>query len=508
MAFTVRNFTGVTDGHSFYNTFITARVAKHRNSLNINSRVGALDKPQNLEDPEFAVEQTEANPYPSPVKLSDDDAVAGYFVDTPGFEDVAVLKIRSFTPRSVVEFQSTLGTFLDMCVTEKKKYLIIDVQTNIGGYIGLGYDAFSQLFPKIKSRAPGNYRAHDQLNVLATFYTQHAWEVWNASGNFDTYEDAGGYTMFDARSFYNENGTNFESWADMYGPVSAHGDTFTNVVLPDVDNSHYQSYMAGYAFKPREVQPFSAENVIVLGDGHCASTCDTFLHQLKWQAGVKTIVAGGLPIEGPVQAVGGVKARRKLAIDTINPLIQYFYQNAPDDLQAWANETKLKVLFEDGDYLQTRSWMSVNVGNAILAGDETSTPLQFVYEAADCKLWWQAEHIFNITSLWSLVAEAAFGLNGAQKWEACVPGSTGHPSSVSGGNILEFPPKDAASGKKLKSKPVVRTTTSAHKSATASQTPQSNSASRGCRGIPVATACVAFAFAIWLGSIYGQGLSY
>lgn len=501
-AFTIRNFTGVTDGQSFYDTFIRAELAGHLDGLNIKARVGLLDEPQNLQDPETGVEQTEIDPYPAPVQLSRDDAVAGYYVDTPGFEDVAVLKIQSFAPESNLEFQSTLAKFLDMCVAEKKKYLIIDVQTNIGGNIGLGYDAFSQLFPTVESRAPGNYRAHEQLSVLGSFLTQHAWEEWNKSGDFRKYQGAGGYTMFDARAFNDDNGNKFESWDDLYGPISAHGDTFTNRVLPNVTDPNYQRFMTGNVFNLRDIQPFSAENVIVLGDGHCSSTCDTFLHQLKWQAGVKTIVAGGLPSEGPAQSVGGAKARRKLTISSLNDVVRFFYENAPDDLRARADETKLKVLREDGDYLETRSRMSVNVGNAILAGDETFTPLQFVYEAADCKLWWQAEHIFNVTSLWALVAETAFGLNGGQKWEACVPGSTGHPSSVSGGKILDFPSKDAASGKKIKSEPVLRTFASAQDPGSKSavvQTSQSNSALRGCSVTTIAMGWMVYVLAVWLG---------
>jgi hypothetical protein len=96
----------------------------------------------------------------------------------------------------------------------------------------------------------------------------------------------------------------------------------------------------------------------------------------------------------------------------------------------------------------------VNFFNAIADGDKTRTPLQFVYEAADCRLWYQEEHMQRIQSLWITVAAQAFGLGGATPYSLCVEGSTGHPTSLSGNaqlfgngqivNVTGYRPEDVS----------------------------------------------------------------
>jgi len=71
----------------------------------------------------------------------------------------------------------------------------------------------------------------------------------------------------------------------------------------------------------------------------------------------------------------------------------------------------------------------LNLRNNIRFGDTTDTPLQFVYEAADCRLFWTKDMLTDITAIWRKRAQVAWG---AAK-SLCVQGSTGHPSSVSGG---------------------------------------------------------------------------
>lgn len=51
-------------------------------------------------------------------------------------------------------------------------------------------------------------------------------------------------------------------------------------------------------------------------------------------------------------------------------------------------------------------------------GDETQTPLQFIYEASNCRLFFTAEDQYDISNLWTRVANVAWG-NGK-----CVEGST------------------------------------------------------------------------------------
>jgi hypothetical protein len=433
-AMLLRDFTDVVDGETFYQKFVTGNAQKQQQPT--KSAVADHTTIKRMSD--IPASGRIKDPYPTPLYSTDDYAISGYFMNVPGFESVAVLTLRSFSPVDIRSFQSNLTEFLHICVLHGKEHLILDIQSNGGGNIGLGYDVFKQLFPDTEPYAAGNLRSHDQLSVMGEFFTQRAHDVLRDTGSIQNYTAVGGYSFFDARAFNNSSGQKFDSWDKFNGPILRHGDNFTNLALLDIENTDYENYLSGITFNEPPIQPFLRENIIILADGDCASTCDTFMHLMKWQGRVKTIVGGGRPNPGPMQFVGGVKARRKLSIGYLVYMVQQFYTIAPKEIQEKANQTKLKEVFESGDYLAHRSdgSFSLNLGNGIVKDDATLTPLQFVYEAADCRFWWRPEYFFDITHLWALVAGTAFGLNNTEKWAACVEGSTNHPSSVTGGGRL------------------------------------------------------------------------
>ena len=55
--------------------------------------------------------------------------------------------------------------------------------------------------------------------------------------------------------------------------------------------------------------------------------------------------------------------------------------------------------------------------------------MQFVYEAADCRLWYTPKMINDISEVWRTAADAAWGKGNS----LCVEGSTNDPTSLSGG---------------------------------------------------------------------------
>jgi hypothetical protein len=87
----------------------------------------------------------------------------------------------------------------------------------------------------------------------------------------------------------------------------------------------------------------------------------------------------------------------------------------------------------------------LNLRNNIRQNDKSLTPLQFVYEAADCRLFWTQDMLTNITRTWEKSAMVRFG----NRWDLCVQGSYMHPTSVSGGGArsVDFGP---APGKGVK----------------------------------------------------------
>ncbi len=76
----------------------------------------------------------------------------------------------------------------------------------------------------------------------------------------------------------------------------------------------------------------------------------------------------------------------------------------------------------------------VNLINNIRVGDSSITPLHFVYEAADCRIWYTKEMLSDPNFLWNRVASIALNNNGTRfNSPLCIGGSTGQPTSLSGG---------------------------------------------------------------------------
>lgn len=108
-----------------------------------------------------------------------------------------------------------------------------------------------------------------------------------------------------------------------------------------------------------------------------------------------------------------------------------------NELLAQANETFGAI--ENLRYAISRSGDptrggTVNIINNIRVGDNSITPLQFVYEAADCRIWYTKEMLSDPNFLWSRVAGIALNNNGTRfSSPLCIAGSTNQPTSLSGG---------------------------------------------------------------------------
>ena len=245
------NFSGVSDGKSFFDTFCKG-ADEVDGSLRKRAQTGAVTNhflsPSALgQTPTIPTNgyhsrnkrQMPTNIYPSAVAEASSGVVAGYFLNGNGYEDVAVLKIISFTnPTTFIsetdfnnEFQSTVASFIRQCMSAKKQKLIIDLRENGGGNTNLLLDTFMQLFPDMEPFSGQRYRASDAFvkigNVIneimadpakSSIYKQVTEEVIN--------EDYL-YRFWLWSHFRNSEGLDFNSWDDFNGPVQVNGDTYT-----------------------------------------------------------------------------------------------------------------------------------------------------------------------------------------------------------------------------------------------------------------------------------------
>ncbi|KAI0867318.1 hypothetical protein GGS24DRAFT_485997 [Hypoxylon argillaceum] len=364
--------------------------------------------------------------YPDPILITDDQIVSGYFISEPGFEDVAVLVMLSFSS-DFVTFQSAVQEFFAKAVEAGKTKLVIDVQANGGGTILQGYDTFRQIFPDIVQDGPTRWRSSPSFNALSqTFSPLCA----NYTPKVDFQElDNPCTTVNNWRNDLNDTNGRFTSYADKFGPVTASGggDSYTNYMQWDPANpvltrQAFGTDITGYGQRANFTRPFGgAENVVLLYDGYCASTCSIF-SQFMWHgAGVRSVAMGGRPRAGPMQGVGGVKGAQVYPFRQLGVLADLARSYTSDPALA----AELRRL--DDGYVSGRSPYQlpvVNVRDAVLPGAaalERGVPAQFVTEHADCRLYWTAPMIRNAGEIWKAAAQAAF------KGGKCAAGGIAQP---------------------------------------------------------------------------------
>ena len=136
-------------------------------------------------------------------------------------------------------------------------------------------------------------------------------------------------------------------------------------------------------------------------------------------AGVKSVVVGGLPQPGPAQTVGGSRGAQ---------LYTDYGISANIDLAYDVNLTTADFLPEDRDYLNfTVDQVSFNLRDQVRQNE--NFPLQFAYDAADCRIFWTMTSLNNFTDLWSRAAAATW-----DDPDLCVADSTGYASVITNTN--------------------------------------------------------------------------
>ncbi|KAF4629086.1 hypothetical protein G7Y89_g9059 [Cudoniella acicularis] len=184
------NFTGVTDGDSFYQKFCTgptptSSLVPTSSTATISSTTSTSATPKATAIPD----------YPAPAIVNSDAVISGYYLTEPGIQDVAVLSVLDFLPKSPAEFKC---------------------------------------FPN-----------------------------------------------FDAK----------------FGAAKDKTDSFTKLIRLNIDDPLITSNttygigidITGYGNRKNFTQPFAAEDIILVYDGFCASTCTIFSEFMRLQTNVKGV---------------------------------------------------------------------------------------------------------------------------------------------------------------------------------------------------------------------------
>ncbi|KAI9689307.1 MAG: hypothetical protein M1822_009957 [Bathelium mastoideum] len=421
------DFAGIESGEDLYNTYIVPEEVAATSTAAATTAAPTANTTSIASTSATSTTSTPAPGYPSPVIRQSNNLNGGYFLDGEEYSDVAVLSVPSFVglDSAEQEFQFVNQQFIADALAANKTKLIIDVSANAGGTILQGYDLFKQLFPQYLPYGATRFRAHQGFDLIGEKFSEVSTQFPRSLDLNDTVEGIIS-SVFDYQTDANISYQPFTSWPVKYGPHEYNGDNFTSIIRWNLSDpvsivGGSDIVVSGYLNRSNvTTEPFARDNVIIVYDGYCASTCTIFSEFMRQQAGVKTIALGGRPQPGIIQAVGGVKGTNDYPWTYIKELVEQTFELANSSAEtAFYNSSEL------GSYSNLPLYrgangvtLAVNARDGIRQGDTTETPLQFRYEPADCRILYTPEMTVDVTAIWKTVADTVW--NGK---DACIAGS-------------------------------------------------------------------------------------
>ncbi|KAK0643702.1 hypothetical protein B0T16DRAFT_512983 [Cercophora newfieldiana] len=349
------NMTGVEDGASYFAKFCNVGSAGSTTASTSRTAVSLAG--------------AAISGYPEPVIASSDNIVTGYYLQGEGLEDVAVIAILAFESGSPAEFHAVCQQFFAMAVADNKTKLIIDFQANGGGYILLGYDFFRLLFPSLTPDGFSRWKENPGFMALSEIISDRA-----ANLDPDTSPDPS--AIEDYESWYNFrydlNLTNhpFSSFSAKFSPHTYQSTPYTSLLRWDLTNN-------------------------------LTTTNTTF------GLGVNLSLSSTPPPFPPPTSSSSTTAPRAQVL-TFHDI----YRTAQSHLHLANTSSQRAALSRYSLIPLNRGSGAVNVRDQILRENlHDGIPAQYVTENADCKLFWTAAMLEDVSEAWKAAARAAW--NGA-----------------------------------------------------------------------------------------------
>ncbi|KAF4635118.1 hypothetical protein G7Y89_g2987 [Cudoniella acicularis] len=387
--------------------------------------------------------------YPACANVSEEDLgtfgggfVSGYFLSGT---NIAVLSIPSFEGSDAESFDSAIMDFITKSQQANMEKVVIDVQSNLGGEALLATDAFKRFFPNINPFQGSRLRAHPAADVMGTAITEY-FQLFNSTSS--TYEDLITDEWVATTKINADTNQLFTSWSEEFGPHSFDGDNFTATQRYNLTNTLFDSVAVddtndnftvfGYgsnSASANAVPAYAADDIIILTDAICDSSCTLFVEMMHHEAGVRVVVAGGRPVPGPMQGASGSRGARGYTTYELDTDIEY----AQEILQYNGSANPFFLPNRTTELNVDVTYANINLRDQVRENE--TTPLQFAYEAADCRIFYTASTFYNYTALWQYAAEAIWTTP-----SLCVNGSTGFASSAGAKSNLTGPSPSSDAG--------------------------------------------------------------
>lgn len=357
--------------------------------------------------------------YPKAIVRDADTDIAGYLPNDPTLKSAAVLRVPTFDVAEKTggtAFDSNVvARFLKKAKAEAKQKLIIDLTANGGGNIAYGWNLFKILFPNKKLYSSTRLRAHEGLQMLERAAYRFLDTFDDDDFEMDEQLENIRLEAINWAGYLTPNQSyEFQSADELYGPevvlnsnmTRAHSQNFEDI------ESDYVTPLQGYNDIPKNFTsaPFAPEDIIIITDGDCSSTCPIFTTLMQYQ-GVKTLTFGGRPQHGPMQALGGTRGGEVLEAEQLRQSMLKAYELGKKyELLSEEELTTLAAVSPAEKPALAGATIRVNYRDTFSKYDKDSVmPLQYAYEASDCRLFYTKENIFSAESYWSDAANAMWG---------------------------------------------------------------------------------------------------
>jgi len=245
------DFTGVTENYYFINRY-GGGVGK------INYQINIPKAPTG---------------YPTPIIATKDGTLGGYYLSGDGLDDVAVLSVLSFSPSSVVEFQTVAETFLADAKRDGKKKLVVDLSANNGGAILQAYDLFRQLFPKTVQVGLTRFRNNPIQKEAVTINQKILPEGFDpATGDY--WQQVAWEKSWNYRHDLNSEGKKFNSTEEKWADHKVGDSNHSSLVQWDPSDPYattegptaFGTVITGYGNRTNFTQPFAADDIIMVSN--------------------------------------------------------------------------------------------------------------------------------------------------------------------------------------------------------------------------------------------------
>ncbi|KDN65324.1 putative peptidase S41 family protein [Colletotrichum sublineola] len=431
------NFTGINSGEDYYNRFCNPDNApKRAPSMPPGTMPNQTNPNQPPPKPSLPPPAPTIEGYPFPiVRDSGANTTSGYFLNGTGYDDVAVLSVLSFAspdPETIdaveylTNFQSTVAEFLAKSKEAGKKRLVIDVAANGGGFVVAGYELFAQLFPEVNRFQANNMRLAEGLTSMARLSAAIPANFTPATPEErDAIIDLTGSSIVSnllPGGVFTPDEKAFTTVDQILAPVVLNGDSFTAYQQAPLNQSDPTFNLTGVGSRSNPPpRVFDPENIVIFTDGTCGSTCTIFSYLMILQMGIRTTVIGGRPTTGIMQSVAGVEGAQVFAFNDMTADARAILALTPKEQREEVMSGELGELAKG--YALKRATTPANAGainakNAYSMSD-ARTPLQFLWEPANCRIFHTRESLFQPEVTWRRVVDATWH----NPMQFCVPGS-------------------------------------------------------------------------------------